>query len=65
MSQVLTAVLPSIGVLALFALVLRAIIHADRRERAAVDRAQSAADGATPDGGATGDSSPAAGADRS
>lgn len=35
MSEVLAAVLPPIGVLLLFVIVIRAIVGADRRERAA------------------------------
>lgn len=35
MSEILAAVLPPIGVLALFVIVIRAFVLADRRERAA------------------------------
>jgi hypothetical protein len=37
-SEVLKAVLPSIGVLGLFIYIIRAIVFADRRERAAAAR---------------------------
>lgn len=39
-ADVLAAVLPSLGVLALFVLAVRAMVHADRRERAAAARFQ-------------------------
>lgn len=38
MQEVLKAFIPSIGVLILFVMAFRAIVHADRRERAAVAR---------------------------
>jgi hypothetical protein len=47
-TEVLTAVLPSLGVLGLFLLGLRAMLHADRRERAAEARLR-AGKGSVPD----------------
>lgn len=46
MSRFLEAALPSLGALLFFAIALRALVHADRRERAAAaqyERAQDAA----------------------
>ncbi len=66
MSDVLTAVVPSLGMLVLFAVVVRAIVHADRRERSAAGRYGSDASGAPlpapGDGGeSAGESTPEAG----
>jgi len=52
-TDVLTAVLPSLGVLGLFLLGLRAMLHADRRERAAEARLRADQRSATERGPAT------------
>ena len=56
----LAAVLPSLGVLGLFVLVVRAMVHADRRERAAAARLEAgratSTAGAEPPGEPDGDS---------
>ena len=54
LGEVLAALVPSVGVGVLFFLVIRALVNADRNERAALarleaqERAQKAAEGETP-----------------
>ncbi|EYR62357.1 hypothetical protein N866_09305 [Actinotalea ferrariae CF5-4] len=50
--QVLAALIPSIGVGLVFWFVMRAVIHADRRERQAVARLEAQQRAQSPDQGA-------------
>jgi hypothetical protein len=53
-SRFLEAVLPSLGVLLFFAIGLRALVHADRRERAAAAQYERAQDAAAAERGGPG-----------